>query len=91
MVEDSQLDIGLVRYPTASASSLKFEIVERDVFCAVVPARHVLARRRRVSLAALAREPFIDYASTQVPGLHAMVMLAFHQGVQCSRKDAVTK
>ena len=82
MVEDRRLDVGLVRYPTASSSSLHFEIVERDVFCAVLPARHVLARQRRVSLEALAREPFIDYASTLVPGLHAMVMLGFqHAGL----------
>lgn len=79
MVEAEQLDIGLVRYPTGSASALRFEIVERDVFCAVLPAKHALAKRRRLTLAALAQEPFVDYASTQVPGLHAMVMLAFQQ------------
>jgi len=79
MVEAEQLDIGLVRYPTASASQLRFEVVERDVFCAVLPADHVLARKRRLTLAALAQEPLIDYASTRVPGLHAMVMLAFQQ------------
>ena len=78
-VESSELDIGLVRYPTGSASNLRFEIVERDVFCAVLPARHVLAKHDRLTLAMLAREPFIDYASTQVPGLHAIVMLAFQQ------------
>ena len=79
LVDQDQLDIGLVRYPTASASALRFEIVERDVFCAVLPSRHPLAKKRRLTLAALAQEPFIDYASTKVPGLHAMVMLAFQQ------------
>lgn len=79
MVESGQLDIGLVRFPTASASDLRFEIVERDVFSAVLPTRHALAGQRRISLADLARYPFIDYASTRVPGLHAMVMLAFQQ------------
>jgi DNA-binding transcriptional LysR family regulator len=79
LVEGGQLDIGLVRYPTASASALRFEIVERDVFCAVLPVRHALSRQRGLSLAELARYPFIDYASTRVPGLHAMVMLAFQQ------------
>ena len=79
MVEAGKLDIGLVRYPTASASALRFEVVERDVLCAVLPVRHPLAKQRRVSLADLARFPFIDYASTRVPGLHAIVMLAFQQ------------
>lgn len=79
MVETGEIDIGLVRYPTGSASALRFEIVERDVFCAVLPAGHVLAKKKRLTLAMLAREPFVDYASTRVPGLHAMVMLAFQQ------------
>ena len=79
MVESGDLDVGLVRYPTGSASSLLFEIVERDVFCAVVPSAHVLAAKERLTLHELAREPFVDYASTHVPGLHAMVMLVFQQ------------
>ena len=78
-VESGDLDIGLVRYPTASASALRFEVVERDVFCAVLPASHALAKKKRLTLAMLAKEPFVDYASTRVPGLHAMVMLAFQQ------------
>jgi len=79
MVETGELDIGLVRYPTGSASALRFEVVEHDVFCAVLPADHALAKKKRLTLAMLAREPFIDYASTRVPGLHAMVMAAFQQ------------
>lgn len=79
LIEAEQIDIALVRYPTASASLLRFDVLERDVLCAVMPADHPLARRRQVSLQALAQEPFIDYASTRVPGLHAMVMLAFQQ------------
>jgi len=79
MVENGKLDVGLVRYPTGSPSSLRFEIVEHDVFCAVLPARHALAAKKRLTLSDLAKEPFVDYASTRVPGLHAMVMLAFQQ------------
>ena len=79
LVESGELDIGLVRYPTGSASALRFEIVERDVFCAALPAGHALGKKKRLTLAMLAREPFVDYASTRVPGLHAMVMLAFQQ------------
>lgn len=79
MIEADKIDIGLVRYPTASASSLRFEVVERDVFCAVLPLGHPLARKRRLSLHDLAKEPLVDYASTRVSGLHAMVMRAFQQ------------
>ena len=35
--------------------------------------------RSASALQELAREPFVDYASTHVPGLHAMVMLVFQQ------------
>ena len=79
LVDTGELDIGLVRYPTGSASALRFEVVERDVICAVLPADHALAKKKRLTLEMLAREPFVDYASTRVPGLHAMVMLAFQQ------------
>lgn len=79
LVASSELDIGLVCYPTGSASALRFEILERDVFCVVLPTRHPLARRQRLTLDRLARAPFIDYASTRVPGLHALVKLAFQQ------------
>lgn len=79
MVESGEIDIGLVRYPTGSASALRFEIVERDVFCAVLPVGHPLVSKKRLTLARLAQEPLVDYASTRVPGLHAMVMLAFQQ------------
>ena len=82
LVESEQLDVGLVRFPTATASALAFELVERDVFHAVLPKGHPLAARRSVTLKSLAAEPLIDYASTRVPGLHAMVMLAFqHAGL----------
>jgi len=47
------------------------------VFQAVLPKGHKLATQRQVTLKALAQEPLIDYAATKVPGLHAMVMLAF--------------
>jgi DNA-binding transcriptional LysR family regulator len=82
LLESERLDVGLVRFPTASASTLSFELVEKDVFQALLPKGHRLAARREVTLKMLADEPLIDYASTRVPGLHAMVMLAFqHAGV----------
>jgi DNA-binding transcriptional LysR family regulator len=82
LLEAERLDVGLVRYPTASASTLQFDLIERDVFDAVLPRSHPLAKSASVTLKELAQEPLIDYASTKVPGLHAMVMLAFqHAGL----------
>jgi DNA-binding transcriptional LysR family regulator len=79
MIEAERLDVGLVRVPTIKTGALQFQVVERDVFHAVMPKGHPLASQRDVSLKALAQEPLIGYAHTKVPGLHAMVMLAFRQ------------
>jgi len=46
-LEQERLDVGLVRYPTASASALNFLVVERDVFQAVLPKKHPLAAQRK--------------------------------------------
>src|SRR5207344_1706857 len=55
MVESGELDVGLVRYPTGFASDMRVEIVERDVFCAVLPTTHALAGKKRLSVQELAR------------------------------------
>ena len=79
-LETGRLDLGLVRFPTgSSAPGLQYALVERDVFQAVLPKGHALAAGRSVTLKALAQQPLIDYSSTAVAGLHAMVMLAFQQ------------
>lgn len=79
-LETGRLDLGLVRYPTgSSATGLRYTLIERDVFQAVLPKGHALAAGRSVTLKALAQQPLIDYAPSPVGGLHAMVMLAFQQ------------
>jgi DNA-binding transcriptional LysR family regulator len=81
-VENETLDLGLVRFPTGHASLLQYALIERDRFQAVLPLGHPLTAQATVTLKALAACPLIDYASTRVPGLHAMVMLAFqHAGL----------
>ncbi|MBL8357551.1 MAG: LysR family transcriptional regulator [Delftia acidovorans] len=78
-LEARDIDVALVRYPTTHLGALTYEMVERDTLCAALPAGHPLARKRSLSLAQLAGQPFIDYAATQVPGLHALVAFAFQQ------------
>jgi DNA-binding transcriptional LysR family regulator len=85
MLEAERLDVGLVRVPTIRTGTVQFEVIERDVFHAVMPKRHPLAAQRHVSLKALAQEPLIAYAQTKVPGLQAMVMLAFQQAALSPR------
>ncbi|MDD2545488.1 MAG: LysR family transcriptional regulator [Burkholderiaceae bacterium] len=78
-LETRDIDIALVRYPTTHLGTLTYELVERDTLWAALPADHGLARKRKLTLAQLAQEPLIDYATTQVPGLHALVAFAFQQ------------
>jgi DNA-binding transcriptional LysR family regulator len=81
-LEAHDLDIGLVRVPTYQPPSMKFQLCERDVFKAVLPVNHPLAKRRKLTLAMLAQEPLIGFAASQVPGLSHVVTMAFqHAGV----------
>jgi DNA-binding transcriptional LysR family regulator len=75
-VEEEGFDVGIVRYPVVRATPLQLQTIERDVFAAVLPARHRLARSRRLALADLAAEPFVFYSAAEVPGLHTVALLA---------------
>jgi DNA-binding transcriptional LysR family regulator len=76
-LEASNLDLGIVRVPFTWQSSIEYVTVERDIFVAALPARHPLAKKPRLSLRDIAKEPFIHYKTSVVPGLHAMTMLLF--------------
>ena len=76
-----------MRFPSSAPAGLTFQFIERDVFVAALPRAHRLAALRTVTLKALAAEPLISFVSTQVGGLHAMVMLAF-QGAGLSPRVA---
>lgn len=87
LLEAERLDAGLVRFPTSMVTALAFQFIERDVFVAVLPKGHPFAKLRSVTLKALATEPLINFVSTNVAGLHALVMLAF-QGAGLSPRVA---
>ena len=46
----------------------------REPFIAALPARHPLARRKRVAFGRLAQEPFVCCTREVAPGLYAQVM-----------------
>lgn len=75
-IELGRIDAGLLRFPVMRASTASILPAERDVFVAALPARHPLARKRRLPLGALASEPFVLYSAAAVPGLHATALLA---------------
>ncbi len=57
-LSEGALDLGLLRN-TQLPDTLAWERVLREPLLAMVPANHPLARQPSVSLAALAREPFV--------------------------------
>ena len=78
-VEDQTIDIGFVRVPTARPASVQFQLIQKDVFCAALPAQHPLARKKSVSLKELGMQPFIGYTPSRVGGLNAAVAQIFEQ------------
>lgn len=67
-LEAEKLDIGIVRVPTYRPHALEFQMCERDVFKVALPTDHPLAKRRRLSLLALAQEPLIGYGLARCRG-----------------------
>jgi DNA-binding transcriptional LysR family regulator len=81
-LRDGRIDVGLLR-PTAPADgtavvrlepSLASRVVAEDSLVAVLPARHRLARRKRLRLAELADEPFVFYSRPSGPVVHDTIL-----------------
>ena len=70
---EGRLDVGFLRGPVADPE-LVAESVRRETLAVVVPAGHRLARRRRVELSELAREPFVGFPRARSPGFFDQIM-----------------
>ncbi len=75
-VANGDFDAGLLRYPVTQATDLSITMVEPDRLIAALPASNPLAAQKSLRLLDLAHEPFINYRPSEVPGLHALVVLA---------------
>ncbi|HEX6099761.1 MAG TPA: LysR family transcriptional regulator [Thermoanaerobaculia bacterium] len=64
-----QLDVAFVRGPVTHPG-VRIDVLRREPLIAVLPAKHPLARRKRVPLAELADEPFIGFRRDAAPSLH---------------------
>ncbi|ONI68976.1 hypothetical protein BWI15_34350 [Kribbella sp. ALI-6-A] len=71
-LKDGRIDVGLLRLPGSEQQSkgLESRVVSRDPLVAVLPAKHRLARRRRVSLAELAGDDFVFYNRPSGPAVY---------------------
>jgi DNA-binding transcriptional LysR family regulator len=68
-----ELDFGLLLPPVAGAAELDHLIVQRERFVVALPARHRLARERKVAMRSLAGEPLVMVPREIAPGLYDIV------------------
>lgn len=78
-VEDHTLDAALVRYPVLAQTTAHIAFLRPDPMILAVSADSDLADRTSIDLSELGETPFIVYSEARVPGMHAMLMSAFHQ------------
>jgi len=72
---DGRLDVGFVR-PPVDDPALRCETVIREPLLAALPQKHPLVARTRLSLSALANEPFVLPPRDAVPVFHDAVLKA---------------
>lgn len=75
---ERRLDVGLLRLPV-EGTALAWRVVTREPLVAVLPATHPLAEQARVSLRALAGEPFILYPRVDSPAIRDTMITLCHQ------------
>ncbi len=75
-VASGEFDAGLLRYPVTEATALSITPVQRDELVAALPRDNPLLHQPRLHLKDLAGQPFVNYRPGEVPGLHALVLLA---------------
>jgi DNA-binding transcriptional LysR family regulator len=72
-LEAGELDFGLLLPPVAGAAGLEHIVVQRERFVVALPARHRLARSRKIAMVALAGEPLVMVPKEIAPGLYDIV------------------
>jgi len=77
-LREGTLDLGIMIRPTEeNAVGLEFEPLKSYPFCALVPARHPLARLRQVPLERLADEPLVTLRKTEYSEYHRLLLSIF--------------
>lgn len=76
-VESGRIDAALIRTPLQCPGLFVTQLVQ-ELMLAVLPARHRLSQRRRVSLSDLANESFIFFPRSIGPDLHDSMIGACH-------------
>ncbi|GAB2557012.1 LysR family transcriptional regulator [Kribbella endophytica] len=72
-LRDGRIDVGLLRFPYDEPGLLS-KVVSEDPLVAALPAKHPLAKRRRIALKDLAEDEFILYTRATGPSVHDVIV-----------------
>ncbi|HEV8548073.1 MAG TPA: LysR family transcriptional regulator [Polyangiaceae bacterium] len=72
-LKNGELDVGFVRGPVDDRD-LSHECVRREPLMLALPADHPLSRRRRLTLASVAREPFVFFPRARAPAFFDLLL-----------------
>ncbi len=76
MLEEGELDVGLVRTPLIQSTKVRLLMLEHDEFIVALPCGNPLGNKPALSLSDLRQEPFIMYSATEASGFRSAAMLA---------------
>jgi DNA-binding transcriptional LysR family regulator len=90
-LRDEQIDMGLSRPPIVQPGVASMRVL-REPLCAVVPARHRLARRKHIAMKDLEGESLITYPPVEGVYLHGLIAGVLHTtGVTVATTQHVTQ
>ncbi len=72
-LRDGRIDVGLLRFPYDEPGLLS-KVVSEDPLVAALPAKHPLAKRRRIALKDLAEDEFVLYTRATGPSVHDVIV-----------------
>jgi DNA-binding transcriptional LysR family regulator len=72
-LRDGRIDVGLLRFPYDEPGLLS-KVVSEDPLVAALPAKHPLAKRRRIGLKDLAADEFVLYTRASGPSVHDVIV-----------------
>jgi DNA-binding transcriptional LysR family regulator len=72
-LRDGRIDVGLLRFPYDEPGLLS-KVVSEDPLVAALPAKHPLAKRRRIALKDLAADEFVLYTRASGPSVHDVIV-----------------
>lgn len=76
LVENDQVDIGIMRPIIDTRLKLMTVVGNRDSLVVALPRRHVLAKERSLCLADLSEEAFVSFSARRSPSLYQQLIMA---------------